>query len=42
MFEDSIMKPTKHQIKKRDRWEGRGEWEYNEGVNLFIIHCTHI
>jgi hypothetical protein len=32
MFEDSIMKPTKHCLKKREEREGR--WEYNGGGEL--------
>jgi hypothetical protein len=32
------MKPTKHCLKK-----GKGEGgEYNEGVNLFKVHCEYV
>jgi hypothetical protein len=28
-------------FEKGGRREGR-EWEYNGGVNLFKVHCTHV
>jgi hypothetical protein len=31
---DSIIKPTKYRLK-------RGK-EYNEGINLFRVHCMHL
>jgi hypothetical protein len=39
MFEDSIMKPTKHCLKRgRESW---GSGNIGEGANLFKLQCTH-
>jgi hypothetical protein len=39
-YEDSIMKPIEHCLKKQG--EARGKKEYNGGVNLFKVHRMHV
>jgi hypothetical protein len=38
--EDSIMKPTKHCLRKERKERVNGN--ITEGVNLFKLHCTHV